>query len=61
MSAFTAKAPDGKIVAPAEYLALIEAHRTRDGDASPCTYGHFGCAAWTGGPCGAEVAAGEAP
>lgn len=39
------------------YLGIVNSLSGRGCDVPPCEYGHFGCAAWEGGPCSAEVAA----
>jgi hypothetical protein len=48
--------PAGKPMTARQYLALHRAVVKRRGDGHPCEHTHFGCAAWEGGPCNAEVA-----
>lgn len=46
----------GKKMSERQYLALAYAAMSRD-RALPCKHGHFGCAAWEGGPCSNEMEA----
>jgi hypothetical protein len=56
MKAQKIRTPRGKLVSVARYLGLVTAQEMRYG-ASSCSSGHYGCAAWAGGPCSAELAA----
>ena len=50
------RTPRGKYLTPRRYLALADAQNTRSiGGGPSCALGHYGCAAWEGGPCSDEL------
>lgn len=48
----TIRTPAGGKISPRQYVERV----CRLKFAEPCEYGHFGCAAWDGGPCSDEQA-----